>query len=109
MKSIKIVEFKDKESEYRMWKRKIMSVVISRGYCDFLLEKMVMPPQDEVLDENALNNKVELKGIKENKNAYNDLIFTCSGEIGLAIVDESVTEDLPDGDAESVWQELQRS
>ena len=27
------------------------------------------------------------------------MISVCSGEIGFAIVDESVTKDLPDGDA----------
>ena len=108
MKSIKIVEFNDKESEYRMWARKFMSVATTRGYRDVLLGKTVVPPQDEVLDESAPSDKIKLKGRKENDKAYNDLILACSGEIGFAIVDESVTKDLPDGDAELAWRELQR-
>ena len=55
MKSIKIVEFNSKESEYRMWARKFMSVATTRGYCDILLAKAVVPPQVTVLNENAPN------------------------------------------------------
>ena len=51
MKSIKIVEFNDKESEYFMWARKFMAVVTTRGYRDVLLGKTVVTPQDVVLDE----------------------------------------------------------
>ena len=91
VKSIKIVEFNDKESEYRMWARKFISVATTRGYRDVLLGKTVVPPQDEILDENTPSDKVKLKGRKENDKAYNDLILACSGEIGFAIVDESVT------------------
>ena len=106
IKSINIVEFNDKEKEYRMWARNFMSVAATRGYWNILLEKTVMPSQDEALDENAPNNKTKLKGRKENDKAYNDLILVCSGEIGFAIVDESVTKKLPDGDAELAWCEL---
>ena len=83
-----------------------MSVATTRGYCDVLLGKTVAPPQDEVLDESALNDKMKLKGRKENDKAYNDLILACSSEIGFAIVDELVTKELPDGDAELAWKEL---
>ena len=106
IKSIKIIEFKDKESEYRILARKIMSIAMTRGYWDVLLGITEVPPQDEVLDENAPNNKTKLKGEEENDKAYNDLILACSGEIGFVIINESVTKDLPDGDAELVWHEL---
>ena len=108
MKSIKIIEFNDKESEYRMSARKFMSVATTRGYCDVLLGKTVVPPQDEVLDVNTPSDKIKFKGRKENEKAYNDLILACSGEIGFAIVDESVTKELPDGDSELAWNELRR-
>ena len=36
MKLIKIVEFNDNESEYRMWARKFMSVATTIGYRDVL-------------------------------------------------------------------------
>ena len=85
-----------------------MSVAATRGYCDILLGKIVVPPQDEVLDENAPNNKAKLKGKQENYKAYNDLTLACSGQIGIAIKDESVTKYLPDSDAELAWRELQR-
>ena len=48
MKSIKIVEFNDKESEFRMWARKFMSVATTSGYLDVLLGKILVPSQDEV-------------------------------------------------------------
>ena len=44
MKSIKIAEFNDKESEYRMWARKFISVATTRGYRDVLLGKIAVPP-----------------------------------------------------------------
>ena len=49
-----------------------------------------------------------MKGRNANDKAYNDLILACVSEIGFAIVDESVTKELPDGDAELAWRELQR-
>ena len=52
MKLIKIVEFNGKESEYRMWARKFMSLATTRGYRDVLLGKTTVPPQDEDLDKN---------------------------------------------------------
>ena len=85
-----------------------MYVATSRGYHYVLLGKMVVSPQDEDLDGNSPSNKANLKGWKENKKVYNDLILACSGEIGFAIVDKSVTRDLPDGDTELIWQELRR-
>ena len=54
------------------------------------------------------NDKIKLKGRNANGKAYNDLILACSGEIGFAIVDESVIKELPDGDAELAWRESQR-
>ena len=62
MKSIKIVEFNDKESEHRMWARKFMSAATTRGYRDVLLGKIAVPPQDDVLNEEVPNDKIKLKG-----------------------------------------------
>ena len=64
MKSIKIVEFNDKESEYKMWARKFILVATNRGYRDVLLGKTVEPPQDDILDYNTPSDKVKLKGRK---------------------------------------------
>ena len=82
-----------------MWARKFMFVATTTGYYDVLLGKTVVPPQDEALDENAPDNEAKLKGRKENDKTYNILILVCSGEIGFAIVDKTVTKVLPDGDA----------
>ena len=65
-----------------------------------------MSPQDELLDKITHNNKAKLKGRKENDKAYNDLILVYCGEIGFVIVDELMTKELPDVDAEFVWSEL---
>ena len=46
MKLIKIIEFNDKENEYRVWSKKFMSVATIRGYRDVLLGKTIVPPQD---------------------------------------------------------------
>ena len=104
MKSIKIVEFNDKVSEYRVWARKFISVTSTRGCRDVLLGITAVPPKDEVLDENVPNVKIKLKGRNANDKAYNDLILAYSGEIGFAIVDESVAKELPDGDAKLAWR-----
>ena len=40
MKSIKIVEFNNKEDEYIMWEKKFMSVSTTRGYQDVFLGKI---------------------------------------------------------------------
>ena len=71
-----------------MWTKKVMSIATTRGYRDVLLGKTEVPPQDEVLDENAPNEKAKVKGRKENDKAYNNLILACSSEIEFEIVDE---------------------
>ena len=69
MKLIQIVEFNDKEDEYRIWVRQFMFVATTRGYQDVILKKMTVPPQDGVLDKNLPNVIARLKGRKENKKA----------------------------------------
>ena len=86
--------------------RKSLSVATTRGYCDVL--KTVVPPQNEVLDENVPNNKAKVKGRKENGKANNALILACSSAIGFTIVDESMTKYFSGGDAELTRRELRK-
>ena len=43
---------------------------------------------------------------KANKRAYCDLVLACQGDIGFDLVDETVTADLLESDANLAWKKL---
>ena len=51
-------------------------------------------------------DKEEMRLRKANNNTYCDLVLACHADIGYDLVDEAVTTNLPEGDANLAWNKL---
>ena len=78
-----------------------LSQAESRGYREVLEGTVKVPADTEALTD---DEKVKIR--KANKAAYNALILACDDEVSFNIVDTSLTEDLPKGDAGVAWEAL---
>ena len=108
MKAIRVVSFNDKKENYRMWSKKFLSIANARKYKEILMGSMVAPKANEIIDETTDAGALKAEARELNEKAYNDLVLACTGEIGFSIVDEAVTNDLPEGDARLAWTNLEK-
>ena len=92
------------EDDYRVWSKCFLSVATVRGYREILTGKKIKIPKHTKLLTDT--NKKEMRLRKANNRAYCDLVISCQGDIGLDLVDEVVTANLPEGDANLAWKKL---
>eukprot|EP00733_Pompholyxophrys_punicea_P000164 Pompholyxophrys_punicea_v1_NODE_28_length_5163_cov_5.731206.p1 type:complete len:571 gc:universal NODE_28_length_5163_cov_5.731206:57-1769(+) len=108
---VKVLKFSGKDKEWREWSGKFMSQATLKGYKEVLFEtkpdgsKLSVPRFDEELDESDADGKAKAKVRKMNVKAYCMLKLSCSG-VAYNLVEEAVTDDLPDGDAAFAWKKL---
>ena len=88
--AIQVLPFSEKESEWRMWSRKIIARAMARGY------KEVLEPQDPHI----------IASKEQNNNTYNNLILSINNKITFGIINEATSQDHPTGDAKVAWKEL---
>ena len=53
-------------------------------------------------------DKLEIRLRKANNRAYCDLVLACLGYIWFDLVDEAVTANIPEGDANLAWKKLKK-
>jgi Reverse transcriptase (RNA-dependent DNA polymerase)/gag-polypeptide of LTR copia-type len=97
--SIRILSFKDKPDEFRMWIKKFLSQAHKKGYKDVLLRKVKVPAASESLDPTKESDKAKLQARKANDDAYSALILSCDGPISFGAIERAITKELPEGDA----------
>jgi len=108
---LKILKFSGKDKEWREWSGKFLSQATLKGYKMVLFNKtpdgtkIEIPKDDEVLDETTEEGKNKAKLRKLNSKAYCMLKLSCS-KVAYNLVEEAVTEDLPDGCAALAWTKL---
>jgi hypothetical protein len=90
IKTIRIIPFSGKEEDWNRWSKTFMATATVKGYKDVL--NPIDPDEEATLEDNVL--------------AYNDLILSCQEDISFGIIDESVSETFPDGDARLAWRNL---
>ena len=90
IKTIRIIPFSGKEEDWNRWSKTFIATATVKGYKDVLVP--IDPETDAELSDNIL--------------AYNDLILSCQEDISFGIIDESVSETFPDGDARAAWSNL---
>ena len=104
-KSIKVIPFDGKKSNFRQWTGKFLAASIVRGYNDILIGKVKAPIDSEVIKD---DDKVRKKAQEDNQKAYTDLILSMEDKVAYAYVDGSKTDDITGGDAKLAWDRLQR-
>ena len=105
-KAICVIVFKGNKDDYRVWSKRFLSAATARGYREILTGKKIkIPKRTKLLMD---TDKEEMRLRKANNCAYCDLVLACQGDIGLDLVDEAVTANLPEGDANFGLEEAKR-
>ena len=112
-KSIKIIEFSGKD--FKIWSRKFCARANRKGYLTLLRGIQQIPTIDEYIAAEAnpsdAKNKTTIKLWKLNELAFEDIILsinhtTNQGKTAFHLVDNSVTNEQPDGNCKIAWQKL---
>ena len=90
LKTIRVIPFSGKEADWNRWSKTFMATATVKGYRDVLVP--IDPDTEAELEDNI--------------QVYNYLILSCQEDIAFGIVDESVSETFPDGDARVAWTNL---
>ncbi len=93
MKTIRVIPFSGKDEDWNRWSKTFLATVTAKGY------REVLKPNDATKAATTEHNIL----------AYNDLIFSCQDNISFGIIEESVSETYPDGDARLAWKNLSDS
>src|SRR5210317_1786173 len=105
-KSVRIVSFSGKQSDWRKWSLNFLANASVQGYKDILLGKTVAPTDSEDLDPMTDEGKAKLKLREKNKEAYNALVLSCDDEVSLGAIETATSPDYEEGDAKKAWENL---
>ncbi len=90
VETIRVIPFSSREEDWNRWSKTFLATVTARGYQE------VLKPSDATENASSANNIM----------AYNDLILSCQDDVLFGIIEESVSETFPDGDARLTWKNL---
>jgi hypothetical protein len=96
----KAVVFDGKTSKWREWSAKFLAIADVHGYERVLLGEEIPVPANQ-----ATLTVEEERILKANKEAYSNLVLSCSGT-AFGAVDSGKTKDHPRGDARLAWTNL---
>ena len=105
-KTIRIVQFSGKRTDWRMWSKQFLAVSTKKKYKGLLLGTTAVPKESDVLDETDDTKRPLIKAREANESAYGDLILSNPQQVAFNIVDKAVSTDLPNGDARLAWENL---
>ena len=92
IKTIRVIPFSGKEEDWNRWSKTFLATATAKGY-----REVIKPTDATIMADEELNIMV-----------YNDLILSCQEDVSFGIIDESVSEVFPDGDARLAWKNLQQ-
>jgi len=112
-KSIRVINFIGKQTEWAVWETKFLAKADSGGFKKVLLGIEKVPKDSEEIDLN--NDEVKKKqNLREaNERLYEELLLSIDGNeksarIAFNLVMFAKTKDLADGDASLVWERLKK-
>ena len=84
-KSLRIIEFTGKNSDWRVWSRKFLTWANQKGYKSVLVGKEQIPTESEnddavALDPHTTESKLVINVYKNNELAYEDQFLSISGD-----------------------------
>ena len=114
LKTIKVLKFTGKETEWDHQSEKFLALARARGFAGILLGTEKAPRADKEIDKKKADGSYELtkaerkekKRLRQaNGNAYINLQLSCE-ELPCDLVPLAKTEELPDGCARDAWERL---
>ena len=114
--SVKVIKFSGKRQDWIAWHVKHLARATKKGHREVLLGNVVIPTkaEEEQLDPTVEADKLELKKVQLNIDAYSDLILsmedgTPHGNIAFNIVRQAVmVDEYPNGNAAEAFARLKR-
>lgn len=115
-KSLRIIEFSGKKSDWKVWSRKFTARGNRKGYKSILEGKDTIPTLTQY--ESALAkdtptpiDKGYIKKWRLNELAYEDLLLSINGQtkmgkVAFNLVDNCTTDEQPDGNCKLAWERL---
>jgi hypothetical protein len=96
-------KFSGKRTDFVMWAARFMSYAHSKGFDDILLgyKNMKIPSKNEELDKLKDAEKILLR--KMNGLAMSALHSACRDPVSFNAINNSISEDVPKGDAHQTW------
>ena len=104
-KSIRVISFNGKITEFRQWKVKFMAKASHGGYCGLLLGSEVAPNEEEEFDQTTEEGKEKQQLREANTKAFSALALACNGA-AFGCIEAGMTSDFPNGSARKVWEQL---
>ena len=114
LKSIRVIEFTGKTSDWEGWSEKFKARAKRKGYKQLLLGKKKVPTQDEA-ELAALGSTSEDKATAKlaelNEEAFEDIILSINhtskqGKIAFSLVKNCKTTEYPEGNCKLAWDRL---
>ena len=103
-KSIRIVQYSGKKDDWRMWHRQFLAMAGKKKCKEVLLGTVTVPKASDTLNETTDSEKIKAR--EANENAYHNLILANAHQVAFNLVDQAVSDELPDGDAKLAWDRL---
>ena len=114
-KSIRVIEFSGKPSDWKIWSRKFLARANRKGYKALLEGKIAIPTLAEyeaaVNDPRGTDRKEKIKLWKLNEVAFEEILLSINGQtkpgrIAFSLVDNCVSDDQPEGNCKVAWERL---
>src|SRR5210317_644145 len=102
----KTIPFSGKQSDWRIWQSKFLSNASSKGYRQILEGKVEVPNDSTEIDINTDAGKKQQKLRDKNREAFNDLIFSCNDEVSIGAIEAATSDDYEEGNARQAWKNL---
>ena len=116
IKSIRVLEFNGKASDWEGWSEKFKARAKRKGYKDLLLGKKNIPTDSEYQQALAVSpgtpTSKQTKVLAElNEEAYEDIILsidhgTKQGKVAFSLIKNCKSSDYPEGNCKLAWSRL---
>ena len=99
LKHKKTIPFSRKQSDWRIWQSKFLSNASSKEYRLILEGKEEVPNDSTEIDISTDAGKKQQKLRDKNREAFNDLIFSCNDEVSIGAIEAATSNDYEEGNA----------
>ena len=107
-KSVQVIRFSGKASDWRIWSMKFLAYAAVKGYKTILtgVDVPVNETAEKALVLTSDAGKAQKKIQDKNREAYNALVLSLDDEVSLGAVEAAITDDFPEGNAKTAWDNL---
>ena len=106
LKSVKVIKFNGKQSDWRTWSAKFMPFATSQEFEDILTGDIVVPNDNAMINVNTKEGKRQLKLRQKNQEAYTALMMSMMDSVCIGAVEAAKTDTFKKGDARQAWENL---